>query len=562
MKVVCTRNAAPYIYCEENLRDLSHCDDGTLGVVVYGYPYNLATKKWVKAQDFMSLYREHGKQAIDPIDGVFSIICLDRLKKRTYVFSDPYKIYTYYIKESKDSVIISTTLGDINRELNDYTLDEQGILEFLNFGFVLGIKTIYKGIETVPGGTIYCIDDKLNIKKEYYVNYLKSDKGSATKHDFYDEFTNVLATASSLSQSISLPLTGGLDSRTTLSGCLKFKEKIHCYTHGFKNSDDVKIASKISKLVGVNHSAYTYLGEDFVMSIPDKAHMLAKAYQGMLNSVLFSHLCYSYEQESKLCDTHFTGVAGGLYRNYYSSGHTITSINNLAQLLKRKITKTNELNFLNTEGLHQVLLDSILTELQSYNSDDVAYLSNMFLLKNRTPNFAGPSARFIGKNFNVFFPYLSKKLLAIILDIREKDLREGLQNYTIMQNSQQLANYPLDRGRVIRNTFRNKARTKLYYLPTFCKKATNKLLGRKVFSFRYIDYCYWLKTDLKDFVLEILDYDTLAIKSFFSEDDFRTKLHRFLHGTKDYSYFYTNMMTLQLYLQNVASITGSKAAND
>src|SRR5699024_8599370 len=129
---------------------------------------------------------------------------------------------------------------------------------------------------------------------------------------FIKEFNNHLSTAFKLGETLSLPLTGGMDSRAVLSGSLKYKDKLHCYTHGLSNSEDVKISKKIIKLLNINYTHYNELGQSFIENIPETATELANVFEGMLNSVLFAHLKFSYERESKISDTFLTGIGGEL----------------------------------------------------------------------------------------------------------------------------------------------------------------------------------------------------------------------------------------------------------
>ncbi len=435
------------------------------------------------------------------------------------------------------------------QEYYDYSFNDLGILEFLNFGFVLGDKTIFKDVYTLEGGFITEINYLLKIKQTNYINYNIEKEAGASKEDFLKEFTSNLETASHLGRVLSLPLTGGLDSRTILSVCLNIKEKLHCYTHGLPESLDVKIARKISKICKLKYSHYE-LDEKFISNIPKIAVRLSENFEGMLNSVLLAHLDYSCSKESNISDTFLTGIGGEFYRYYYIPGdYKFSSLDNLAADIRQKVMKTF-FNIFDQENIEEALTGSVLHELEKYNSYDPNYLSSMFYLKNRIANFAAPSVRLIGKRLNIFNPYLSKKLLYTGLCINNNDKIEGVQKYTIMKNSRILTDLPMDSGRVVKASLKNRISADAIYAPVLFKKAANRVLKRKIFNDSFTNYFDWVRNDHQFFIMKSLDHKSLKIKSIISEEKLKKSINLFFKEKQDITYQITNLVSLQLYLDS------------
>ena len=137
------------------------------------------------------------------------------------------------------------------------SINRRSLLEFLNFGYVMGTKTHIEGVYQFKPAAVYTISSDLHMTENPYWQYItqgdEAPSRALTKEELRTLFNqNILATLQ-LGEKISLPLTGGMDRRVTLSACLPEKERLHCYTHGIEGCLDIEIARKIAAMVGVPH---------------------------------------------------------------------------------------------------------------------------------------------------------------------------------------------------------------------------------------------------------------------------------------------------------------------
>lgn len=536
---------------DKEQRDLTIHEDGTSGIIVYGYPYSINNPRWLKAIDVYKMYKGKGDDFTSCIDGSFAILFYDKQRKTVKTFIDPYKIYTFYLHESEHKIDISNSLSEIIS--GNSSINHTAVLEFLHFGFVIGDKTIIDGINTMHGGTTYTIESNLKVKRAQNFSFAKVNK-EYTKSDFSDAFNNNLSIVPQLSNKVSLPLTGGLDSRTILSGSLEFKDNLHCYTHGLSNSEDVKIAKKISNELRLSHSHYNELNDSFIKGIPDIAKRLTDNFEGMLNSILFSHLESSYNKEAKLSDTFLTGIAGEMFRHFYlPSDYEYSGIDNLSLLLKDRILVNQEYGIFKSKSgdVSELLINSIKEELEGYESDDPVFLIDLFYLKNRIGNFGSYSTRLLGKRFNVFNPYLSKELISIALNLNKTDKSDGVQNFTIMENSEILSNFPVSGGRFINKSIRTNSYNEINKYKTYVKKVINKVTNKSVFNFNFVDYPKWLRENQSNFVKSELRYDNLKTQDITDEKLLKEYIDKFLNGQSNITYQITNLLSLQLYLKDI-----------
>lgn len=555
LKVIISESKVRVVYNEEDLsyRDKSIYKDNQSGVFVYGYPYSVIEKRWLKAADIYTMYKSKGDEFLNEIDGSFAILYYDKRNNLVRSFIDPYKTYTFYYKVNRDFVVISDSLTEIVEYSGEYKLNEIALLEFLHFGFVIGTKTIFEDIATFPPGSLASINSLLELSVDYYMNYRLMNK-EFTKEDFFNEFNGHMEIIPYLSDNASLPLTGGLDSRVVLSSSLNFKENLNCYTHGLDNSEDVKIAKQISESLQLNHSHYNELGEEFINEIPNISKRLTNNFEGMLNSVLFSHLERSYNKEAELSDTFLTGIAGEMFRYFYlPADYKYKDLDDLSLLLKDRLLVNRNYGIYtsNSGDVSEVLINSIKQELESYDSTDPVYLTDLFYLKNRIGNFASYNIRLIGKKFNVFNPYLSKDLVTIALNLNRAEKNKGVQDFVIKKNSEILSNIPVSDGRFINKNLKAISFNMTSKYITYFKKAVNKLTKKNIFSFYFVNYPEWLRKHHSSFIRTELSFSELEVKDIIDEELFKEHIDKFLNGKVNLSYQLTNLLSLQLYLKSI-----------
>ncbi len=432
-----------------NKKDYSFYSSNEIQVFIYGYPYYENKDSWIKSENIVTDYNRYVLEFIKNIDGAFTIMIIDNIKEQLYIVSDIYRLYSlYYYYNSENEINISTKVSNIKQKKKDIDFNDLTIKEFLNFGFVMGTKTICKSINKFESAKIYSFNKQLQLNKKQYFEIKSTDRFSI--NDYFDEFNSHLSKGERLSEKISLPLTAGLDSRTILSGLLKYKNKIVCYTHGEKKSIDVKRAKNICKKLNLKHHYYsTNKNRD---ELSNAIHLLSENFEGMINSVLFAHLINSYSNQSKLATTLFNGNGGELLRYYYFSTD-ITNTNDFTNNIYKKLKLSHLPNNIYVDKLiEEKLKQSIQSEINIYSKEKIESMCNSFYLYNRYSNFSGFSLKLAGQYQNIFLPFISKKLLNILFNINPKTiLSNELQSYIIKNNSVLLTKYLVNDYKICNN---------------------------------------------------------------------------------------------------------------
>lgn len=553
---------------ESGRKDYDHAQTDGVEVFVYGYPYHKANKRWLAASELCQSYLQSELGFVDQTDGVYAIVVLDRMKAKCLVIIDRYAIYNLVYTKRGGNFTISDSMGELLTQLPKVSIDRRSLLDFCNFGFVLGNKTHIDGIYQFKPAAVHTIDSNLDISEESYWKFVGEWASSKvlSKEELRALFNHNILTAFALGERVSMPLTGGLDSRVALSACLPKKERLHCYTHGIEGCLDIKIARTISAMVGISHDAYT-LTEEWVANIPQTAEKHAEVMDGRVTAILSAHLENSFSHEATRGEVFFTGVGGEMLRCYYAKPDllNLTSYEDVAANLRKRIQLHAPFDVYADHDPEEVklLLDaSVLEEIKNAKVEDPVLLAEDFYLRNRIGNFASPQVRMIGQRFKIFNPYLNANILESVpfFDIEEKR-RGDLQKYILSRNSSELSNIPTNHEEI---TAIKKAAPKQYR-----RKALNKvakaLFGRSLFQVssgvppsviaRFTDYPSWLRNYHSEYVTEVLDHNSMLLKEFFSKGRLNSVVDSFLSGEERLCYFVTNIMTLEIWFRKMSERT-------
>jgi asparagine synthetase B (glutamine-hydrolysing) len=537
-------------------------------VFVRGFPYSRGKVGWLSAEDIGGLYRKGPAALVPDLEGSFAIIVLDRRERSCTVVVDPYKVYTlFHARLSDDRLIISDSVKEIVAHMPGFDIDRTGILEFVAFGFVLGEKTLIGGVRAFAGGAVHSIDSDLVLREETYWTYAgnREGHGKASVDDLIDAFNGHMINGMRLEERISMPLTGGLDSRTVLSACMREKGRLHCYTHGRRRSDDVNIAGRIARRFGIAYDCYE-IGDEVIRNIPALAGSMTDACNGLFNTVMSAHFLSSYEKERGRGDLFFSGIGGELMRSYYlprglqPSG----SLEGYARALRRRIQVGSDMSVFREPAAPEaaeLLERSIRNEFSRYGTEDVQALAECFYLKNRVGNFLSVSMRLLGDYFKIFNPFLERGMLQIVSRVPAAEkVGIGIQSRIVMRNCPELAGILMDRARIIERGNRTlMAKHLVLRAMVLAKIYANKLTGKGLFNFSFTDYDSWLKRYHKGYVADTLDYERMHLRVMLDRGGLERLTRTFLDTRSDLCTFATNIMSVEIFLRRMHEEAGRYA---
>ena len=555
-----------------NQKDYGFIEKDKISIFIYGYPFSISKGKWISSNDVYQLHSGKELNFIEDIEGLYSIIILDKIKEECFIIIDRYGVYSMFYSKNDSYFILSDTISDITNLTTNIKLNQQSIIEYLNFGFKLGNKTHVENIYEFESSKIYQINKNLEMTEKIYWKFLAKPKVEREKETFREFFNAHNKTAVNLEKKISLPLTGGLDTRTILSACIPFKQILHCYTHGVKNSPDVKIARRICNYFGIKHSIYE-LDEEWINNIPLKLEKNADIFNGLIPSLTYMHVKESYEKEDKKGELFLSGILGNeIWR--CPLGRKVSSSNNIddvSLIITKLFTSINKrLKYIYKDYSYKEIMnlikESVKNELlKDKNANDPIALSELFVFRNYCSNWASNSLKATGKHFKIFSSFLQKDLIQYIplLSLKEKE-NGSIQKNIITKNNSYLANLLLDatdirHGVTVRKNLSGRLKEYMILLPRYFRSATNKISRKlfklNVFRFPYFtDYPNWFRNYHKNFLLEVLSYEKMLTKDFFKQDELEKTVNLFLNGENSLAEFIFRLISLEIWLKKVNKV--------
>ena len=102
------------------------------------------------------LYEEEGDQFFEKLNGVFSGLLVDKRRNRAFLFNDRYGLARIYFCETKDATYFASEAKALLRILPELrAFDEEGVAQFLNYGCTLEWRTLFRGVQLLPGGSLW-----------------------------------------------------------------------------------------------------------------------------------------------------------------------------------------------------------------------------------------------------------------------------------------------------------------------------------------------------------------------------------------------------------------------
>ena len=221
------------------------------------------------AKLLLALYEKYRNDFIFKLKGAFNIITWDRREKKLTVFNDRYGLRPIYYSQHNNELFLASevkailTCNDVSKNV-----DDSAIASLFFFGFVMGDKTYFESIKLLPPASLLVFkNNEISISNYWDFNFLDRNEGKT--QDYYEQkLGNLILQAIERhvedGTRITVPLSGGLDSRTILASIPEEYHPINTITFGTKDMDDVQIAKRVSETLGTNHYSLEILPEDII----------------------------------------------------------------------------------------------------------------------------------------------------------------------------------------------------------------------------------------------------------------------------------------------------------
>jgi asparagine synthase (glutamine-hydrolysing) len=168
------------------------------------------------------LYEEEGDQFFQKLNGLFSGLLIDKRRNRAFLFNDRYGFDRVYVAETRDGLFFASEAKAILNVLPDRrAFDPAGVSQFLTYGCTLHGRTLFQGIQLLPGGSVWTIDSGKCSKTRYFAPAEWEKQPALSVNDFIarfeETFQNILPRYFDGSGRVGISLTAGLDTRMIMA---------------------------------------------------------------------------------------------------------------------------------------------------------------------------------------------------------------------------------------------------------------------------------------------------------------------------------------------------------
>ena len=276
-----------------------------------GHGLGQAAGSWL-----VHLYEEEGDRFFEKLNGLFSGLLIDKRQAKAFLFNDRYGLERLYWHETEDAVFFASEAKALLRVLPDLrAFDREGVAQFLAFGCTLGQATLFRGVQLVPGGSLWSFQNGKCQKRKYFSPKSWESQpilsAEAFVAEFQETFQRILPRYFDSKSRTGIALTGGQDSRMIMACLPKTGEQPVCYTFSGENRDtlDALLAAQIAEVCGLEHRILR-IDRDFFSDFASHVDRTVYITDGSLGS-LGAHEIYLNSQARVLSPVRVTGVFGG-----------------------------------------------------------------------------------------------------------------------------------------------------------------------------------------------------------------------------------------------------------
>jgi len=261
------------------------------------------------------LYEELGDPFFETLNGLFSGLLIDRRRNKIILFNDRYALERIYWHATADAFYFASEAKALLRILPELrAFDDEGLAEFLGVGCSLGARTLFRGVQKLPGGSRWTFENG-SCRRENYFSPSTWEAQPKLAPEIYEArlrttFQKILPRYVQTDSRLGIALTGGLDTRMIMACLPELNPKPATYTFTAatgKTLDD-KIAARVAAACGLEHSLLR-LRPDFFADFAahaDKTVFITDGSYGIFGA----HEIYFHQQARQLAATRLTGNYG------------------------------------------------------------------------------------------------------------------------------------------------------------------------------------------------------------------------------------------------------------
>jgi asparagine synthase (glutamine-hydrolysing) len=239
---------------------------------------------------YLVRHYEEDPNFIENLNGMFHGLVADRVRGVVTLFNDRYSMHRLCYHQASDAFYFGSESKAIlaaRPELR--AADPRSLGEFVSFSCVLENRTIFKGIQVLPGGSAWTFKNaELANKHTYFEPRQWEDQTPLSSEAFYEELRSAVNSALPKyfagREPMGIAMTGGLDTRVILASHPPVPGTLPSYTFGgpLHESQDVLMGRKIAGICQQSHQVIE-VGNEFLSDFPNYAERMVAMTEGTVD---------------------------------------------------------------------------------------------------------------------------------------------------------------------------------------------------------------------------------------------------------------------------------------
>ena len=261
------------------------------------------------------LYEARGDKFFEELNGLFSGLLIDRRQKKTFLFNDRFGMERVYWHETADAFYFATEAKALLRVLPELReFDADGVAHFFGVGCTMGWRSLFRGIQLLPGGSLWKFECGVCRKDKYFSPTSWENQPVLSAADYEEQFAatfkKILPQYFAAPVPIGVALTGGFDTRMMMACRPELAVQPVCYTFAgvSQRTLDDKIAARVAAACGLDHQLLP-LGNDFFTDFAEHVDRTVFISDGTFG-VTGAHEIYFHRVARQLSPLRLTGNYG------------------------------------------------------------------------------------------------------------------------------------------------------------------------------------------------------------------------------------------------------------
>lgn len=210
-----------------------------------------------------ALYRQNGLEFFKSVDGIFSVVIYDRVRKQLHLVNDRYGLRQLYIWRSPDGGVVWASKVRAFLEAPGFRprIDHSALHDFIEIGYLMEDRTWFEGVTLLPSASLFTWDIRARgatQQRYWWWDKIKSLNGRLNEDDIAEElgdrFVQAVERRARPNERTGLFLSGGLDSRAILAAMPNHSDPVHVATFGIDGCLDRVLAARAADVRGaVSH---------------------------------------------------------------------------------------------------------------------------------------------------------------------------------------------------------------------------------------------------------------------------------------------------------------------